>query len=83
MVKNDRVTSASQRTIELWQAIGISPEPGDLVRIEAGCGRREDTCQLKFGNFINFQGFPHIPGEDWLMAYPLSADIKDGGSLRG
>jgi uncharacterized phage protein (TIGR02218 family) len=83
MVKNDRVTSASQRTIELWQAIGISPEPGDLVRIEAGCDRREDTCRLKFGNFVNFQGFPHIPGEDWLMAYPLSADIKDGGSLRG
>jgi uncharacterized phage protein (TIGR02218 family) len=83
MVKNDRVTSASVRTIELWQALGIDPLPGDTVRIEAGCDKREDTCQLKFSNFVNFQGFPHIPGEDWLMAYPLGADIKDGGSLRG
>ncbi|MGB7271085.1 MAG: DUF2163 domain-containing protein [Albidovulum sp.] len=83
MVKNDRVTSASQRTVELWQVLGIDPQPGDLVRIEAGCDKRTDTCQLKFANFVNFRGFPHIPGEDWLMAYPLGADIKDGGSLRG
>lgn len=83
VVKNDRVTSASYRTVELWQALGLEPAPGDVVRIEAGCDKREDTCRLKFANFLNFQGFPHIPGEDWLMSYPVGAQVNDGGSLRG
>ena len=83
MIKNDRVTSATQRTVELWQALGISPVPGDMVRIEAGCDKREDTCRLKFANLVNFRGFPDIPGEDWLMAYPVSAAVNDGGSLKG
>jgi uncharacterized phage protein (TIGR02218 family) len=83
MVKNDRVTSATHRTVELWQALGIAPAPGDMVRIEAGCDKREETCRLKFANFVNFQGFPHIPGEDWLMSYPVKAGLNDGGSLRG
>ena len=83
MIKNDRVTSATLRTVELWQALGISPAPGDMVRIEAGCDKREDTCRLKFANLVNFRGFPDIPGEDWLMAYPISAAVNDGGSLKG
>jgi uncharacterized phage protein (TIGR02218 family) len=83
MVKNDRVTSATIRTVELWQALGIEPAPGDTVRMSAGCDRREDTCRLKFNNLMNFRGFPTIPGEDWLMSYPVSAGVNDGGSLRG
>ena len=83
LIKNDRVTTATIRTVELWQALGIEPAQGDLVRIEAGCDKREDTCKLKFANFVNFRGFPTIPGEDWLIAYPVSAGVNDGGSLRG
>ena len=83
MVKNDRLTSATLRTVELWQALGITPAIGDMVRIEAGCDKRTDTCQAKFANFVNFRGFPDIPGEDWLMAYPFGAAVNDGGSLRG
>ena len=54
--------------------------PGDMLRIEAGCDKRAATCRLKFGNFVNFRGFPHIPGEDWLMAVPRSDGVNDGGS---
>ena len=82
VIKNDRVTSATLRTVELWQALAISPVSGDSVRIEAGCDKREDTCRLKFANLVNFRGFPDIPGEDWLMAYPINAAVKDGGSLK-
>ncbi len=82
VIKNDRVTSATLRTVELWQALGIPPATGDIVRIEAGCDKRDDTCRLKFANLVNFRGFPDIPGEDWLMAYPINAAIKDGGSLK-
>ena len=54
---------------------------GDLVRLEAGCDKRTETCRLKFNNFLNFQGFPHVPGEDWLMGYPSENQPLDGGSL--
>ena len=81
-VKNDRIRTGTSREVELWQALGTAPVPGDMVRIEAGCDRRADTCRLKFANFDNFRGFPDIPGEDWLMSYPVGAGINDGGSLR-
>lgn len=81
VVKNDRIDGA-WREIELWQSLGIAPAAGDLVRIEAGCDKRVDTCRLKFGNILNFQGFPDIPGEDFLMNYPADGLLHDGGSLR-
>lgn len=82
-VKNDRLRKGTAREVELWQALGMAPEPGDMVRIEAGCDRRADTCRLKFANLDNFRGFPDIPGEDWLMSYPVGAGVNDGGSRRG
>lgn len=54
-----------------------------MVRVEAGCDKRMDTCQVKFANFVNFLGFPSIPGEDWLMSFPARSGVNDGGSLQG
>lgn len=82
-IKNDRLRGAGGREVELWQSLGIAPAPGDLVRLEAGCDRRAETCRLKFDNFLNFRGFPHIPGEDWVMSYPTGTGQNDGGSLKG
>lgn len=82
-VKNDRLRGGAEREVELWQALGAAPAPGDRVRIEAGCDKRPDTCRLKFDNYDNFRGFPDIPGEDWLMSYPVGAAVNDGGSRRG
>lgn len=82
-VKNDRLKAGDVREVELWQALGAAPAPGDLVRIEAGCDKRPDSCRLKFANYDNFRGFPDIPGEDWLMSYPVGSAVNDGGSRRG
>ena len=82
-VKNDRLRAGNAREVELWHALGASPLPGDMVRIEAGCDRRAKTCRLKFANFDNFRGFPDIPGEDWLMSYPVRGKRNFGGSRRG
>ena len=80
VVKNDRL-DATGRSIELWQSLGADIVAGDMLRVEAGCDKRADTCRLKFNNFLNFRGFPDIPGEDWLMSYPTRAGVNDGGSL--
>ena len=80
LIKNDRTVGAG-REIELWQAIGPEVMAGDLIRLEAGCDKDAETCRVKFTNFANFRGFPHIPGEDWLTSYPKAERTQQGQSL--
>jgi len=47
-----------------------------------GCDKRWATCSGKFGNGVNFQGFPDIPGDDFIAARPTTAGRHDGGSRR-
>ena len=79
LIKNDRYDGAIRR-VELWQSLRADLAPGDRVKLIAGCDKRAETCKVKFSNFINFQGFPHIPGEDWLVSYPVRGGRNDGGS---
>jgi uncharacterized phage protein (TIGR02218 family) len=80
IIKNDRISTVS-RKVELWQDLGARLSVGDMVRLESGCDKRAKTCRFKFNNFLNFRGFPDIPGEDWLTSYPVSSKVNDGGSL--
>ncbi|WP_138465174.1 DUF2163 domain-containing protein [Poseidonocella sp. HB161398] len=77
-VKSDR--AGLVRVVELWEEIRGGIAPGDRVRLVAGCDKRAETCRVKYRNFLNFRGFPHIPGEDWLMSYPGSGGGNNGGS---
>lgn len=38
--------------------------PGDPVSLYRGCDHTFSTCQAKFGNIINFGGFPHVPADN-------------------
>ncbi len=80
-VKGDRFEDGA-RVIELWEPLRAAVVPGDRVLIEAGCDKRFETCRLKFLNAVNFQGFPDIPGEDWMVAVPRSSGSNNGGSRR-
>lgn len=80
MIKSDGLDGAERR-IALWQDLRAPLATGDRVRVQAGCDKRAETCKAKFGNFARFRGFPHIPGEDWLMAVPKSGGSNGGGSL--
>ncbi|WP_374393546.1 DUF2163 domain-containing protein [Tabrizicola sp.] len=79
VVKIDRQTGRERR-IELWQSLRAPITAGDMVRIEAGCDKSATTCRVKYSNFPNFRGFPHIPGEDWLASYPVPG--RPNGGLR-
>lgn len=46
------------------------------------CDKRFATCGAVFGNTANFQGFPDIPGDDFLTLYPGEGERHDGGSRR-
>lgn len=69
-----------RRVLALAAEPPFVPGPGDRIAVTAGCDRRAETCREKFGNFLNFRGFPHVPGEDWVVAYPRSGKVHDGSS---
>ncbi|MBI6630436.1 DUF2163 domain-containing protein [Pontibaca salina] len=81
LIKHDRFED-NTRVIELWEPIRANLAPGERVRLEPGCDKGLETCRLKFDNLINFQGFPDIPGEDWVMAVPKASTANTGGSRR-
>lgn len=55
---------------------GMAAAPG------ARCDKRWETCVEAFSNGVNFQGFPDIPGDDFLTAWPVEGGRHDGGSRR-
>jgi uncharacterized phage protein (TIGR02218 family) len=60
--------------IDLWQAM---PEPlaeGDSFIVTAGCDKRFATCRDRFDNVVNFRGFPHIPGNDFVTRYAVAGE---------
>jgi uncharacterized phage protein (TIGR02218 family) len=79
IVKAD-VLADGVRKLSLWESLAIPVSPGDRVRVSAGCNRMVDTCRNKFDNLLNFRGFPHIPGDDWVTAYPVSSTQNTGES---
>lgn len=81
VVKRDRFVG-DVRQIEVWEGFRTQIETGDIVRFEAGCDKRSSTCRLKFNNYLNFRGFPDIPGDDWLTTTPSRNGENLGLSLR-
>lgn len=80
-IRSDRLEDAGRR-IELWQGFDAELGAGDAVMLVAGCDKRAETCRAKFGNLLNYRGFPHVPGEDWLLTVPSRTAQRDGGALR-
>ena len=72
---------AAGTVLIIWQSGSVLPEPGDQFTIVAGCDKRFATCKAKFGNSLNFRGFPHLPGNDSAYAYVTSDGEFDGGPL--
>ena len=79
VVRIDRLDGAA-RVLELWEETRLPIRIGDRLRLQAGCDKSAVACQKKFDNFLNFRGFPHMPGEDWSVTYPVSGSKMDGGS---
>ncbi len=68
--------------VGLWIGPDILPSVGDGIRIVAGCDKSFDTCRSKFANHLNFRGFPHIPGNDFVFRFPRQDEAEnDGKSL--
>lgn len=55
-------------TVELWSQARLPLAPGQTFTVSAGCDKRLATCRAKFANAVNFRGFPHMPGSDFLTS---------------
>jgi uncharacterized phage protein (TIGR02218 family) len=47
--------------------------------VNAGCDKRLATCRDRFANAVNFRGFPHIPGNDFVISYPVPGKTSGRG----
>ena len=72
--------SGATAQIELWRSMVSPIAVSDTFTITAGCDKTFPTCKAKFTNQINFRGFPHMPGNKYVMAYPTSGDPDNDGS---
>lgn len=50
--------------------IDTAPPAGSAVLLRQGCDRTLATCATRFGNAVNFQGEPFLPGNDLVTRYP-------------
>lgn len=81
-IKDHRIASGHAR-LSLWQAMPEAIADGDSFVVSAGCDKRFATCRDRFANAVNFRGFPHIPGNDFVIASPDAGAGNDGGTLVG
>lgn len=56
-------------TIECWEPVREPLTPGTTFEVRAGCDKTFATCKEKFGNVVNFRGFPHLPGNDFIASH--------------
>jgi uncharacterized phage protein (TIGR02218 family) len=52
--------------VTLWQTPPRPLVSGQDVRVTVGCDKRLRTCAATFSNAVNFRGFAHMPGNDFL-----------------
>ncbi|MEM1039812.1 MAG: DUF2163 domain-containing protein [Pseudomonadota bacterium] len=67
--------------LTLWEPMADAIAVGDTATVSAGCDKRFTTCKAKFFNHLNFRGFPHMPGDDFVMGYADGSTLHDGSPI--
>lgn len=75
------VKAHSPGSIVLWEKPPFSIAVTDTFSMVAGCDKLIRTCNSKFSNTVNFQGFNLIPGSDHISIYASRDGSQRGGSI--
>lgn len=71
-----------QAVVRLWQRPPFAVAVGDAASLTAGCDKAFATCRDRFANARNFRGFPHMPGNDFVITVAVPGEGGyDGGLL--
>ncbi len=63
-------------TFQFWEPMRGEIQAGDTFDVITGCDKLLTTCADKFSNAVNFRGFPHLPGTNYVTLYPNSDDQR-------
>jgi uncharacterized phage protein (TIGR02218 family) len=66
-----QVNGADETGLVLDLALDPALVPGTRALLREGCDHTLQTCSERFGNAVNFQGEPFVPGNDLLARYPV------------
>lgn len=72
---------SGEAQLSLWLPLERDLAPGTGLSITAGCDKSFATCKARFGNGLNFRGFPHVPGADFSYSYVDGERLHDGGPI--
>ena len=78
-IKQHRILENGDVFIELWQDMAFAISAGETFDAISGCDKQFSTCRDKFSNHANFRGFPHVPGNDFIVSYPGRDDASNDG----
>lgn len=64
------ISGVNEGRLELAGPIDTALPAGLRIALREGCDRTIATCASRFGNAVNFQGEPYLPGNDLITRYP-------------
>lgn len=65
-----RITAVDDGWLVLERPLSAQSLVGLRLIVREGCDHTIATCASRFGNAVNFQGEPYLPGNDLLTRYP-------------
>ena len=72
----------TSRRFTLWDALRAPVQVGAICSgWKQAATSRPAPAATNLPISLNFRGFPHIPGEDWLSAYPKAEQPNTGGAM--
>ncbi|APE27651.1 DUF2163 domain-containing protein [Aurantiacibacter gangjinensis] len=71
--RRTRIIDLDGSSLVLEMPISGDIQPGTRAYVREGCDHTVATCAARFGNAVNFQGEPFLPGNDLLTRYPTSS----------
>jgi uncharacterized phage protein (TIGR02218 family) len=77
----DHQANGSSAVLALWKAPAFALAEGDEILVTAGCDKAFSTCRDRFANAWNFRGFPHMPGNDFVLGNATTFSVFDGKAL--
>ncbi len=66
--------------VALWAPLVLEQSFPVSAKVFTGCDKSWGTCQAKFQNSDSFRGFPHMPGNDFILAGPASQSGANNGA---
>ena len=73
--------AGASASLDLYEQPVRPVATGDSFILRAGCDKRFTTCRSKFGNSVNFRGFPTMPGDELVQRFAAEGDANTGASL--